>query len=353
MNITFFAPSLKLSGGLIVMFKYAQALAEAGYNSAVIAPDNKIIDKIENGVHIKTFKKFPNKYFEHIFFQLIYLKQFYDAAPQSDIIIPVFFPLIIHALYCKKKRKTKNVISLFQDFKEMYWFGRYICFLLGLKGITKNTDKFIAVSRSAADEIKKYSGIDAAVIPNGIEHEYFYPRTSAKENYILFIGSSSKMKGLEYFLKAFDLIEKEFPNIKAKIVIPSNITIKNHNIEIIDAVKDRNKLGVLYSKALIFISQSLGDSFGMPPLEAMASGTAVVMTDTAGSREYAADNENCLIVPVKSPEKTAQAVIKLLKNETLRCRLEQQGIKTAQKFKWDDAFEKFNKEVLLLNGNKN
>ncbi|MCR5260807.1 MAG: glycosyltransferase family 4 protein [Candidatus Gastranaerophilales bacterium] len=348
MRITFFTPTLKLSGGNIVMFKYAEALAQNGHDVTVIAPHNEVLDKTENGINIKTFKKVPNKYFEHIFFQLIYIKKFYDLTPPSDIIIPIFFPLTIHAIYCKKHKKARKVIALFQDFKKMYWFGKYIYFLLRLKFITDKIDTFISVSTPSAEEIKKYSGREAVVIPNGIEHEYFYPRNEEKENYLLFVGSSSKMKGLKYFLETFDIVKKDFPDIKAKIISPDKIT-DNPDIEFVATEKDKNKLAKLYSNAIIYVSQSLGDSFGLPPLEAMACGTAVVMTDTVGSAEYAVNNVNAKIVPVQNPEKSAEAIAELLKNEDLRKSLENEGIKTAQKYKWETAIDKFKKEVERYN----
>ena len=331
MIITFYTPTLKLTGGNLIMFKYAKCLAAQGIEVYVIAPDFDKKDYIENGVHIKTFKKFPNKYFEHIFFQLIYLKNFYNLTPKSDIIIPIFFPLVIHALFCKKKKKCEKVISLFQDFKNMYWFGWYIYFILGLKYIVQNIDNFIAISDPVAQEIKEYTGREAVIIKNEIDSEYFYPRDLSKENYILFVGSSSKAKGLKYFLKAFDIVKKKFPYLKAKIVSQNNIN--NPDIEVINIGSDRNKLGEIYSKALVYVSQSLGDSFGLPPLEAMACGTAVVLTDTVGAREYAIDRFNSLVVPIKNSKKTAAAIIEVLENNDLRNMLEKNGIETSLKYK--------------------
>lgn len=342
MNITFFTPTLKLSGGNIVMFKYAQALAKIGHNITVIAPHDIQIDEIQNGINIKTFKKIPNKYFEHIFFQLIYLNKFFKLTPKSDIIIPVFFPLSLHSIYCKKRGKTKMVIPLFQDFKDMYWFGSYIYFILGIKSLTKNIDEFIAISDPVAKEIKEYTGKNPVIIKNGIEHEYFYPRNIEKENYILFVGSSSKSKGLEYFLEAFNIVKKEIPDLKAKVVSPNNEKFDNPDIEVINIGNNRNKLGEIYSKALIYVSQSLGDSFGLPPLEAMASGTAVILTDTVGAKEYAINGENAFISPIKDSKKTAEFIIKLLKNNELRYKFEQNGIETAQKYNWDSSIAIFN-----------
>ena len=349
MNITFFTPMLKLSGGNIVMFKYAEALVKFGHKVTVIAPHSEIINEVKNGVLIKTFKKFPNRYFEHIFFQLIYLDKFYKLAPDSDIVIPVFFPLAIHALYCKARGKTKKVISLFQENKEMYWFGKYIFFILKISIVHKNIDKFITVSNSIANEIKRYTGKDAVVIPNGIEHQYFYPRKDKKENYILFVGTSAKNKGLEYFIQSFKLLKKDFPELQAKIVSQNNEKIIDDDIEVINVGADREKLGDIYSKALIYVSQSFNDSFGLPPLEAMASGTAVILTETDGAKQYAINNVNSIIVPIKNAVKTANAVTELLSDDIKRKSLEKEGIVTAEKYQWELASQRFNDEVTKVN----
>ena len=115
LKITFLTPMLKKSGGNTVLFKYAEYLANQGHKVYIIAPADKKQDYIENDINIKTFKKIPNKYFEHIFFQLIYIKKFCDLIPFSDVIIPVFFPLIIHSIYAKIKGKTSKIIPPTQN----------------------------------------------------------------------------------------------------------------------------------------------------------------------------------------------------------------------------------------------
>ena len=56
-------------------------------------------------------------------------------------------------------------------------------------------------------------------------------------------------------------------------------------------------LAELYSSADIFLFTSYAESFGLPPLEAMACGTTVVTTDCKGNRDYAIGEYNCLIRP--------------------------------------------------------
>ena len=340
MIITFFTPTLKLSGGNLVMFRYAEALATSGHKVFVVAPADEKKQEIRNGVIIKTFKKIPNKYIEHFFFELLFLFQYYRIMEKSDIVIPIFFPLVLHSIFCKKLKKCRKVIPLFQDFKEMFWFGKYIYFLLRRKFVHNNIDEIIAISDPIAEEIEKYSSLKPIVIKNSIDKEFFYKRNFEKENYILFVGSSAKSKGFNYFLESFKLLKNDFPSLKAKVVSPVTENFVKDDIEYINIHNDRNKLGELYSKALVFVSQSLGDSFGLPPLEAMACGTAVVLTDTVGSREYARDGENCLVVPIKNPTKTAEAVKILLQDKNLRKTFENAGMDTAKNYDWEKSIEK-------------
>ena len=347
MIIVFYSPITKISGGIIVMKKYAEFLVDKGHQVYVIAGGKENKEFIESGVIYRYFNKKLNNYVGNFLFLLPYINEFYKNTPHCDVIIPIFFPLVIHALYTKKMKKCKKIISLFQDVKEMYWFGKYIYFLLGRKFIHNNIDDIIAISTPIAKEIEKYSSFKPIVIKNSIDKEYFYNRELEKENYILFVGSSSAIKGLHFFLETFYLLKKDFPYLKAKIVSNTNTTSYSTDeyVEYINIKNDKNELAKIYSKAIVFVSQSLADSFGLPPLEAMASGTAVVLTNTVGAKEYAKNGKNCFVVSIKDPVESAKKVKILLKNRTLRESIEKEGLKTVKKYDWNISCEKFRKLI--------
>lgn len=94
-------------------------------------------------------------------------------------------------------------------------------------------------------------------------------------------------------------------------------------------------MATLYSSADVFIYPSYAESFGLPPLEAMACGVPVVTTDCKGNRDYAINDINCLIVPPGDPTALARAILKVLTNDKLRERLIENGIATAKQFTWD------------------
>ena len=85
----------------------------------------------------------------------------------------------------------------------------------------------------------------------------------------------------------------------------------------------------------------------MPPLEAMATGAAVVCTDAHGNRDFCADGENCLI-PEPSVAAVSAALARLLGDPDLRARLGEAGARTARAYAWNlriDQLERFFRAV--------
>ncbi len=345
-DITFLTPTLKLSGGNLVMIKYAEYFAQNGYNVCIVAPNDKKQEYFINGVLYKTFKRKIERKIELIFFQLIYLKDFYETIPQTNILMPIFTPLIIHSIYAKIKYKIDKIILLSQDSNQMYWFGWYINMILKFKFLTNKIDKIIVISDPLAKFIQINTNRYPDRVKNGIDDEFFYQnKEKIEKDYILFSGSNKK--GLKYFIEAIKIVVKKYPNIKIKIISEEKVHLNHSNIEIYKYIQNRKTLASFYKNALIYVSQSLGDTFGLPPLEAMACGTATILTDTLGSSEYAVNMFNSIVVPMRSPKKTAIAIIELIENTELRLKLEKNGIKTAQNYHWETSFKKM--ENILFN----
>lgn len=70
----------------------------------------------------------------------------------------------------------------------------------------------------------------------------------------------------------------------------------------------------------------------MPPLEAMASGVAVVATDFGGGAEYLVPGENALVADPGDFDSLAAGVAYLLEDDEARAYLSREGRKTAEKF---------------------
>lgn len=83
----------------------------------------------------------------------------------------------------------------------------------------------------------------------------------------------------------------------------------------------------------IFVLSSFYEGLGMVIVEAMALGCPVVATDCpVGPRELIGDNENGILVPMKDPERMAEAMIRIIEDEELRRRIVENGKRKAQEF---------------------
>lgn len=98
-------------------------------------------------------------------------------------------------------------------------------------------------------------------------------------------------------------------------------------------------LARLYSGCHACLVPSWFESFPLPPLEAMAAGTAVVTTP-AGTEDYVRNGWNALTVPAKNPAAMAGALQRLAENPALCFSLTEAGIKTAAMFNWDNAVKR-------------
>ena len=98
------------------------------------------------------------------------------------------------------------------------------------------------------------------------------------------------------------------------------------------------ELARLYAESDVTLCPSWYESFPLPPLESMASGTAVVTTEY-GTEDYAFHERNALVVKSRDMAGMAQGVTRLLEDAELRNRLATAGRATAERYTWDRAVD--------------
>ncbi len=97
-------------------------------------------------------------------------------------------------------------------------------------------------------------------------------------------------------------------------------------------------LPALYNLADLFVFPSLYEGFGLPPLEALACGTPVITSDASSLPEVV--GEAGLTVEATDAEALAEAMKRVLEDDTLRERMIARGMKQARKFTWEKAAAK-------------
>jgi glycosyltransferase involved in cell wall biosynthesis len=99
------------------------------------------------------------------------------------------------------------------------------------------------------------------------------------------------------------------------------------------------ELRAFYNSISIFVFPSRFEGWGLPGMEALACGAALVTADNVGSREYALDGETALVVKRERPDLLAAAVERLLDDEELRQRLARQGQAHVRQYTWTRAVD--------------
>lgn len=204
--------------------------------------------------------------------------------------------------------------------------------------------RFVANSHNLAGAARRVTGrLADGILPVCVDQTMFHPLAKAPASQprrILIVGPDFRgsaaepldFKGMAEIRTALELLQKKghsFVTVRMSGSPPE--IFKDFPCEFHMAPADSLKT-LLYGTADILIYASHYDSCPRPPQEAMAAGVAVVCTATDGAREYCRDNENCLLVPIKSPVEIAGAVEKLLLDEDLRKRLVAGGLATAGEF---------------------
>src|SRR5581483_10596568 len=110
----------------------------------------------------------------------------------------------------------------------------------------------------------------------------------------------------------------------------------------------QGELARLYSGADVYLCPSWDEGLGMPSMEAMACGTALVTYDNGGSRDYARDEETALVAPRRDVAALAAALGRMLDDAALRARAAAGATFVRSAFDWDRAVTRL--EAVLATG---
>jgi len=242
-----------------------------------------------------------------------------------------------------------------QDFKEYVEETEGINGLKRFEAALKLPFSFLTNSTFTKDLVLSYNkNAKVTIVGVGVDLSIFHPRrgdrlvVSQGKPIVMAIIRRLKYKGGDIALRALNLINKEQP-IHA-VLVGEGSALDKYLKEVKPEFTytkftyvDDETLAKLYSSSDVFIFTSYREGFGLPPLEAMASGTAVVTTDCGGNRDYAIDGYNSFVVPPGDPVAVTKAVLHILRDSKLRERLIEGGLETAKKWTWDKVVDKFEK----------
>lgn len=110
------------------------------------------------------------------------------------------------------------------------------------------------------------------------------------------------------------------------------------------------ELAALYNNVAIFLYPSRFEGWGLPGLEAMSCGAALVASDSGGIRDYAVNGSTAIVVEPGRPDLLAAAAAKLILQDDRRRQLARNGTECARRFSLDTAGAAFESVCLAALG---
>jgi glycosyltransferase involved in cell wall biosynthesis len=220
--------------------------------------------------------------------------------------------------------------------------------------------RVLTVSEASKRDILQYFRIPeskVAVIYNAIDERFneeppadevmrVRERYQLNDPFILYAGNIKPHKNLERLIEAFHIIRRgELEDVKLLIIgdeISKYAALRrtvhryklHKHVRFFGFVPDAT-LAILYRLARVFVFPSLYEGFGLPPLEAMASGTPVITSNVSSLPEVVGDA--AMLIDPYEPDAIAGAMRRVLVDDRLRDDMRERGLIRAREFSWGQS----------------
>ena len=226
----------------------------------------------------------------------------------------------------------------------------------------RRSDRILTVSEASKRDILHFFNVKPekiVVVYNAID-EHFRATPSEEQvarireryqldhKFVLYVGNIKPHKNLVRLIEAFSQLRRTHDDLKLLIIgdeiskLPALRRAVHRNklhkfVRFLGYLKD-DTLTVLYRLASVFVFPSLYEGFGLPPLEAMASGTPVVTSNVSSLPEVTGDA--AVLVDPYDVDSISDGMRRILDDPRLAEELRIKGLKRAHEFSWERSVEK-------------
>lgn len=278
--------------------------------------------------------------------------------PRADIywcphfnvpLLPIRAKKVLTTIYDVNHLANKNSIS----------FLKWVYAKLLYDSAVSKSIEIITISEFSKSELCLKTNVKKSkinVIYCGVNFKLFFNSTSLQttkfKKYILFVGNVKPHKNLITLLKAYNVLSSQIKSEYKLLILGKKEGFMTPDLEIFKFINDNNleqyinftgyveddDVPSFYQKASLFVFPSLYEGFGLPILEAMASGIPVLSSNSSSLPEVGGDA--VVYFNPKDNEQLSQLIEKFLFDTKLREECIIKGLQQVKHFSWKPAAEK-------------
>ncbi len=329
----------------------------------------KIFSPLHNNYYINKLNRFncSGSYFPSLFPKFTRGSELINKV-LTFYSIKNFQPNIIHETYYSKTMSilsnTPRVLTVYDFINEIYPrdFVNNDSNIGAKKSSIDRADHIICISQNTQKDLLEryniakektsviYLGVDPIFVP-----KFKKENLKFKKPFILYVGPRSNYKNFNKLILAFSLSKiliKQFDLIcfgggdfsNSELNMFKDLGISSNQLRNING--DDIILANLYKSAALFVYPSLYEGFGIPPLEAMASGCPVICSNSSSIPEVVG-NAAKMFNP-QSEEDIKHTMENVLLSETKLKEMKIRGLRHYKKFTWENCTKKTSKVYKCL-----
>jgi glycosyltransferase involved in cell wall biosynthesis len=331
-RVTFLAPHVRIAGGVRAILTYADRLAARGHDVTLVVPAGGGLRALW-----RTARRDGPGWMADFRARVRWVPRWKaESLPDADAVVATAWQSAPVAAAAPPRCGAK--FYLVQHYESLYH---------GDPAAVDATYRLplapIVISTWLRDVLRERFGREAEVLVTPVDRALFrrvpVAGTTSRPR-VLMLHHEYAWKGVADGLAAVTRVKPRVPGLRLVGfgVKPPRSALPYDEFH---ANPPQQRLATLYSGCDIYLCPSWDEGLGMPPMEAMACGAALVTYDNGGCRDYAIDGQTALVVPRRDVEALAAALERLATDAPLRERLAGAGLaRVTTAFDWDRAVDR-------------
>jgi len=328
-KVSFLAPHVRIAGGVRAILTYADRLSRRGHDVTVVVPA-----KHPWSAWVRNVQEQGPDWIADFRPRIRWVSRWDPARlPAGDALVATAWQSAPAAAAAPRICGAK--FYLIQHFESLY------------HGDAPRVDatyrlplRQIVISTWLKDIMRERFGTDSELVVTPVDGALFHPVPGARSNdalRVLMLHHDYAWKGVREGVEAMSAVKVQHPSLQ---LVGFGVKAPREALPYDEFYENlpQGRLAWLYSRCPIFLCPSWDEGLGMPAMEAMACGAALVTFDNGGSRDYARDGATALVAPRRDVGALARCLERMVSDRALRERIAAHGREfITQSFDWDRA----------------